>query len=209
MNEIERTQQRTRGYWYYDGIAELVGGLALLLVGVPMFAAARTGIGMLSTVALLMMILLFPVSARVVLYLKDRITHTRTGYVKYPRPSMSKRRKVLLFCLLLCVAAVIFISVRNGDYTLDSIVGRAFLIGSGAGMAVAFAVRAVKLNLLRMLAVTAAATAVTVLNAVWGTGFIEGMGLLLSALGATSVLTGGVVLPRYMKRHPKARSEMP
>jgi hypothetical protein len=209
MDEIERTQQRTRGYWYYDGIAELVGGFALLLVGVPLVASARTGIAMLSTAALMLMILLFPATAHIVRFLKDRITHARTGYVKYPRPSMSRSRKILLFTLFVSVAVVMFVAMRNGDYTLDGIVGRAFLIGSGAGVALAFTVRAFKLHMLRMLAGGASTAVVTVLNAVWGTGFIEGMGLLLSALGATSILTGGVVLLRYMRRHPRAQSEMP
>ena len=63
MSEIERTQQRTRGYWYCDDIAELVGGVALALVGIPLLASARTGIEMLSTISLMAMILLFPASA--------------------------------------------------------------------------------------------------------------------------------------------------
>ena len=91
MHEIAKTQQRTRSYWFSDGIAEMVGGLAMALVGLPMIAAARTGMETLSTVALLGMILLFPLSARVVRYLKDRITHQRTGYVKYPRPVVDEQ----------------------------------------------------------------------------------------------------------------------
>jgi len=207
MNEITRTQQRTRGYWYCDGIAELVGGIALALVGFPMIASARTGIDLLSTVALMCMILLFPASARVVRYLKDRITHARTGYVKYPAPTMSKGRKLLLFALFLCTSLAMLLALWGGEYTLDGIVGKAFLMGAGVGMTVAFAVRAAKLRIPRLYANAVVVAAITVASALVGFGFIEGMGLLLAVLGATSVITGGVTLASYIRRHPKAPVE--
>jgi len=207
MNEIARTQQRTRGYWYCDGIAELVGGIAMALVGFPMIASARTGIDMLSTVALMLMILLFPASAHVVRLLKDRITHARTGYVKYPRHTMSKGRKLLLFALFLCTALAMLLALWGGEYTLDGIVGKAFLMGAGVGMTVAFAVRAAKLRIPRLYANAVVVAAITVASALVGFGFIEGMGLLLAVLGATSVITGGVTLASYIRRHPKAPVE--
>ena len=203
MNEITKTQQRTRGYWYQDGIVELIGGLALALVGFPMLASARTGIQMLSTVALMAMILLFPASAKVVRLLKDRITHARTGYVKYPQPTMSKRRKIMLASLFLAVAIAMLIALWGGEYTLEGAVGKALLIGSGAGMGVAFAIRAAKLRMPRMFIIAVATAAVTVVNGLAGTGFIEGIGLLFAILGATSVITGGITLIVYIQRHPR------
>ena len=203
MNEIERTQRRTRGYWYRDGIAELVGGVALALVGVPLMASARTGFEMLSTIALMGMILLFPASAKVVRLLKDRITHTRTGYVKYPQPTMSKRRKIILASLFLAVAIAMLVALWGGEYTLDSLAGRVLLIGSGAAMAVAFAIRAIKLRMPRMFIIAVATAAVTGVNGFAGIGFTEGFGLLLAILGATSVITGAVTLIAYIRRHPK------
>ena len=119
MDEIAKTQQRTRSYWFSDGIAEMVGGLAMALVGLPMIAAAKTGWEVFSTAALFGMILLFPLSARVVRYLKNRITHPRTGYVKYPRPSMSKRRRALLAAVLVAVSIVIILSLTRGNDMLE------------------------------------------------------------------------------------------
>ncbi len=208
MDEIARTQQRTRGYWYCDGIAELVGGVALALVGFPMIAAVRTGIDMLSTVALMVMILLFPASARALRFLKDRITHARTGYVKYPRPTMSKGRKLLLLVLFLCTALVMLLTQWNGEFSLDGMVGRVFLIGAGAGMTVAFAYRAAKLRIPRLYATAVVVAAITTVSGIAGYGYVEGMGLLLAALGATSVITGGVTLIRYIQHHPKAPLEI-
>jgi len=207
MNEIERTQRRTRGYWYRDGIAELVGGVALALVGVPLMASARTGFEMLSTIALMGMILLFPASAKVVRLLKDRITHTRTGYVKYPQPTMSKRRKIMLASLFLAIAIAMLVALWGDEYTLEGVVGKALLIGSGAGMAVAFTIRAIKLRMPRMFIIAVATAAVTGVNGFAGAGFTEGFGLLLAILGATSVITGAVTLITYIQRHPKPSVE--
>ena len=209
MNEIVKTQQRTRGYWYCDGIAELVGGFAMALVGFLMVASVRTGVDMLATMALMAMILLFPASAQVVRVLKDRITHTRTGYVKYPPPTMSKGRKLLLFTLFLGTALVMLLALWGGDYSLEGTVGKAFLMGAGAGMTIAFAFRAAKLRIPRLYATAVAVAAITIASGFAGFGFIEGMGLLLAVLGSTSVITGGVTLISYISRHPTAPLETP
>ncbi|MBU1049015.1 hypothetical protein KKG90_03210 [Candidatus Bipolaricaulota bacterium] len=207
MNEIERTQQRTRSYWFSDGIAELVGGIAMALVGFLMVASERTGVDMLATMALLAMILLFPASAQLVRLMKDRITHTRTGYVKYPRPTMSKRRKIIILSLLISVASAVFVALWGGEYTLDGGVGKVFFVGAGTGMAVAFAVRAVRLRLPRLFASAVVLAAMTTASGFADFGFVEGMGLLLAVLGSTSVITGGVTLAIYISRHPKAPLE--
>jgi len=209
MNEIERTQQRTRGYWYSDGITELVGGVALALVGLPMIVASRTGIDALSTIALIGMIVLFPLSARAIRYLKDRITHQRTGYVKYPRPSMSTQRKALLVILFAVVGIVIIISFWRGESVLEGTFGKAFLLGSGGAMSVAFAVRAVRMRLPRFFASAAAAAAATLVTLLTGIEFNEGLGLLLALLGVTSIITGAYALSVYLGRHPKAPAETP
>ena len=208
MNEIARTQQRTRSYWYCDGIAELVGGVALALVGFPMIAAVRTGIDMLSTVALMAMILLFPATARVVGYLKDRITHKRTGYVKFPRPQMSRRRKWIVFALSLSVAlTTMLLAIWGNEYTLNGIVGKTLLLGAGTGMAIAFVLRAAKLQIHRLYANAVVLAAVTIASAFASFGFMEGMGLLLAVLGSANVITGGVTFAKYIQQHPKAPSE--
>lgn len=201
MDEIKRTQQRTRGYWFSDGIAEIVGGIALALVGLPMFLSVRTGIEMLSTVGLMAMILLFPASARVVRFLKDRITHQRTGYVSYPAPSMSRRMKSFVAALAVAVAMVLLALVW-GEFSLDGIVGRALLWGTGAGVGIAFAVRAIQMRMPRFFLSAGAVLGGTAWLAIKGFGFIEGLGLLWLILGGASVVTGLLALIVYLRKYP-------
>ena len=201
MDEITKTQRRTRGYWFSDGITEIVGGIALALVGLPMFLAVRTGIEMLSTMALMAMILLFPASARVVRFLKDRITHPRTGYVSYPAPSMSRRMKSFVAALAVAVAMVILALVW-GEFSLDGVVGRSLLWGTGAGVGIAFAIRAIQMRMPRFFLSATSVLGGTAWLAVKGFGFIEGLGILWLILGAASILTGLLALISYLRKYP-------
>jgi len=207
MNEIIRTQQRTHGYWYRDGIAELVGGLAMALVGFPMIAASRSGLDMLAAISLVAMPLLFAVTARVVRLLKDLITHRRTGYVKYPRPTMSKPRKLIIFTLSSIICVAMTVALKYEGYSMNGVIGKSFLMGAGAGIAAALAIRAVRLRLPRLLASAVVLAAITVASGFADLGFVEGIGLLLAVLGSTSAITGGVTLANYIYRHPKAPLE--
>ena len=206
MNEITKTQQRTRSYWYSDGIAEMVGGLAFVLVGLPMYAAARTGITLLSTISLFSMILFFPLSARVVLHLKDRITHQRTGYVKYPRPVITRRRKVSILALLIAISAAVIVSSR-GNYTLSGTLGKSMLLGMGFGIAGLLVVRAWKMQMPRFFINAAISSGFALALGFMATGFVEGVGLLLSVVGAASFVIGMVALLSYIRRHPKSAAE--
>ncbi len=201
MNEIHSTQQRTRGYWFIDGIAEVVGGAALAVVGLPLLLASRYGIAWLTTLDLVIMILLFPATARGVRFLKNRITHSRTGYVRYPRPARSPRRRALTLVLLLVVSAGI-IGLSLGGATLSGSLRRALLLGVGTGVAAAFLVRAVTLRIPRFGIQAAVCLGASLTVTLLGFGFLGGMGFLWIAAGAASLSTGSIALLRYMRAHP-------
>lgn len=206
MNDIERTQQRTQSYWFGDGITEIVGGIALALVGLPLLAAVRFNMAWLSSIALAVMILLFPASARVVRFLKDRITHQRTGYVTYPKRPSSRRRRGMVIALLLGIAMVSTL-IAVGDQSLQGLTSRAMLLGIGAGMGTAFLVRAVKMRLPRFVASAAACLAVAALAWALELGFIEALGLMWLSLGAILAVTGSFALLVYLHRHPRIEVE--
>lgn len=207
MNEITKTQQRTRSYWYSDGIPEIVTGIAFVLIGLPLYASARTGIEMLSTLLpLVSMILLLPLSARVVRRLKDRITYQRTGYVKYPRPVITRRRKVSILALLIAISAAVIVSSR-GNYTLSGTLGKSMLLGMGFGIAGLLAVRAWKMQMPRFFINAAISSGFALALGFMATGFVEGVGLLLSVVGAASFVIGMVALLSYIRRHPKSPAE--
>ena len=206
MNEITKTQQRTRSYWYSDGIPEIVTGIAFVLIGLPLYASARTGIEMFSTISLVSMILLLPLSARVVRRLKDRITYQRTGYVKYPRPVITRRRKVSILALLIAISAAVIVSSR-GNYTLSGTLGKSMLLGMGFGIAGLLAVRAWKMQMPRFFINAAISSGFALALGFMATGFVEGVGLLLSVVGAASFVIGMVALLSYIRRHPKSPAE--
>lgn len=152
------------------------------------------------------MILLLPLSARVVRRLKDRITYQRTGYVKYPRPVITRRRKVSILALLIAISAAVIVSSR-GNYTLNGTLGESMLLGMGFGIAGLLAVRAWKMQMPRFFINAAISSGFALALGFMATGFVEGVGLLLSVVGAASFVIGMVALLSYIRRHPKSPAE--
>lgn len=111
MNQpIEEIQQRTKQYWYIDGLAEIGSGCLFLLLGcfevvskvlLPLpYSALVSGIGQP------IFLILCAIGIRAaVLALKERITYPRTGYLSYRKPKTG--RKWLSMILSLIIGAVV------------------------------------------------------------------------------------------------------
>lgn len=199
MNDITHVQRRTQAYWFVDGIAELVGGIALGTVGALMYGAEATGNENLSTVALLGMIVAFPLSAKAVHWIKDRFTHQRTGYVKYPEPSPARRRNAAIMAF---VFGILFagIAVASGDSEYAGAFGYAITIAAALGIAGTLVHRALRLSMPRLHFSAVAVLAAGVWALVEGVDFVAALGALWFALGVASLLTGSVALAGYARR---------
>lgn len=201
MNDITRTQRRTQGYWFVDGIAEIVGGVALSIVGALLYLSVALDNDIFATGALFGMILLFPATARVVRWAKDRITYPRTGFVKYPDPSKKRRGTSAVVALLVGIVFAL-VAVRSRNEGFEGPFGYALTTGLGVSMAIAFAVRAHKMSMPRFYVsalVVAAAAGWAILQ---GMSFIAAMGIMWIGLGITSVITGAIALGGYIHENP-------
>ncbi|MBI4492733.1 MAG: hypothetical protein HY690_08090, partial [Chloroflexi bacterium] len=94
--EIEWVEQRTRRYWYEDGLGELAIGCVVLLVGLLFLVEGLAPTGLLPDhfSSLGLIVLVFGgswLANRVVATLKARLTYPRTGYVAYRRPTARRR----------------------------------------------------------------------------------------------------------------------
>jgi len=119
---------------------------------------------------------------------------------------MSRQRKTLSFGLLIGTSAAIIV-ISRGYCTLDGTLGRAMLLGMGFGIAGTSAVRAWKMQMPRFFINAAITFGIVLALGFVGTGFIEGVGLLLSVVGVVSAVIGMVALCSYIRRHPKAPVE--
>lgn len=104
--EIKETIQRTKRYWYVDGLGEIGAGIALCLVTLFYSALNRMEPSLLQMLlfatGLPALILLCNWTiGKAVRKTKEKITYPRTGYVAYPRKSGSKRwKRVILSALI-------------------------------------------------------------------------------------------------------------
>ncbi|MCK8115363.1 hypothetical protein [Anaerosoma tenue] len=198
MNEITKTQRRTQAYWFVDGLAEMIGGVALAAVGVLLYLSVVADNQGLATMALFVMILGFPLSAKAVRWAKDGLTHQRTGYVSYPQPS-GKRRATS--AVVAGVLGVVFAAsaITLGDPTFDGTLGTYMLLGLGVAVSVSLAVRAGRMGMPRFYLSAAAVAAAAAWGLAQGCGFIAGMGAVWMALGAASLITGLTALGRYLR----------
>lgn len=112
VNDITK---RTQRYWYEDGIWEIGFGLANALLGFFYLLTANLnweGPYAILLVALQMGLLigLFMTINKVVIFLKERITYPRTGYVAYRKPAPSTRLKKILRTALLAAGTAALVS---------------------------------------------------------------------------------------------------
>ena len=105
--------------------------------------------------------------------------------------------------VLVAVSIVIILSLTRGNDMLEGAFGTSVLVGMGAAMTAAFAVRAVRMRMPRMFVNAVACGGGAAASVLAGIDFIEGAGWLLSILGATSAITGSYALFVYLSRHPR------
>lgn len=202
MNDITAAQRRAKGYWFVDGVAEMAGGVAILLCGGLLWAAVVTGIEWLGMAAIAVLIAGFPVSAWIVRTVKERITYPRTGYVGYPSPS--RTRMFAAGAIGFVVAGLLVpiqVAAHGGEVS-------AVVLATGAAIAASTALRAWHTGAPRFYVVAAALFVAAGILASNGTGIQEGIGLMLGFYGATLMASGTLTLMHYlrMNRLPETAS---
>jgi hypothetical protein len=102
-------EQKTRRYWYVDGLAEIFISLLLVVTGLLVVAPEQLPSGSwLRLIAVAAMVVIIGggswLGGRLVKSVKARVTYPRTGYVNYRRPS--RQRRLRNFLILLPIAAL-------------------------------------------------------------------------------------------------------
>jgi hypothetical protein len=136
-------EQKTRRYWYVDGLAEIFIGLLLVITGLLVLAPEYLPPGSwLRLVAVAALVAIISGGAwlggRLVKSMKARITYPRTGYVNYRRSSRRRRLRNFLIMLPIAVLWTILILILGKGLIawiplIDGVILGAILwvIGSG------------------------------------------------------------------------------
>lgn len=193
--------KRTRQYWWIDGLAEIAFGLQLGLLTAYHFLILFFGSLDWGVVAAFLGIAFILVGFLAVnkglLWVKERITFPRTGYVKYPNKRASSRRRR------------IFIAIGIGSITSILVNLALAYLGPAAQWMV------ITLIMMSCLIYVAYFTGVSryyiigILTFLWGVGmnwipFHAGSlyAWFFVGLGCIFILTGLIVFLGYLRRYP-------
>jgi len=202
-DEIKQVEKRVKRYWYSDGIAELASGGMFLLLGLYFGILAYFEEGSLISVILQVSMLLVFVGGAfgvrwLVNTLKSRLTYPRTGYVEYRvKDSDSRKRR---WVIVIAVVVITIVSSVLVDYIreLDSIV---FITGMLVGV-IFIVLRGKSAGLKRFYVLGGLAIALGIGLAYSALPQILTLPLFYSLLGIAILISGGLVLRRYLADNP-------
>jgi hypothetical protein len=115
-HSYKEIEQKTRRYWYVDGLAEIFIGLLLAVVGLLVQAPEQFPGGSwlrLILVAGLVVIIVGGawLGGKMVRAVKARLTYPRTGYVNYRKPSPKRRLRNLLIMIPIAALWIIVVLI--------------------------------------------------------------------------------------------------
>lgn len=206
-DDINHTVQRTRQYWFIDGLAELsVGGLFLLL-GIYFFIQSILSSGSLTLLVfqLSFVFILFAMifTSRYLLNkLKSRITFPRTGYVSYKKAS--KVQKLTSASLAIVIATFPIILYFTTPLSLNWIP-----IFSGLLVGAIWLISAVRIGLLRLYLQALLSLILGVLLSLANLDTYPSLAIYYGVMGIVLFTSGGIILAMYLRQHPAAENDSP
>jgi len=122
-NEIDSTIQRTKRYWYIDGLPDIVFGCIFLLLALYFYfkiilSPDSTLSNMLTVSFVLLVVGCGWFGGKIINYLKERLTYPRTGYVSYPKPKSSHRAATGIVAMLIASLLTALIATSPGSLFL-------------------------------------------------------------------------------------------
>jgi hypothetical protein len=204
--ELSDVEKRVTRYWFSDGLAELSGGAMLLLIGIyfasqewlPRGSAARA---ILEASLALLLIGGALLTRKVVNAMKFRLTYPRTGYVEYR--SSGKNTSVRRWLTAGIAAAVSILLVLWGRL-VSSFEWLTAFTGLVFGLVfILLRARASGLGRFYLLGAFSALLGIGLSLSGLAMGF--SLGLLYGLTGLVSMVSGAIVLSRYLHDNPLPR----
>ncbi|KAA3648738.1 MAG: hypothetical protein DWQ07_00645 [Chloroflexi bacterium] len=121
-DQIRSTIQKTRAYWFSDGIAELLIGTLFVIAALFMLIQllAPPAIRGFASLGFPLVILFGSfMSRKLIMRFKERITYPRTGYIEYQKPSGFRIPFALIMGLVFGALIAWLITSADGSAIID------------------------------------------------------------------------------------------
>jgi hypothetical protein len=196
-------ERRVKRYWYSDGIAEIsVGGMFILLglyFAVQGYFGEESRVSVILQVSMVLVMLAgFFAAQWLVNTLKARLTYPRTGYVGYrvkDNDAKQRRYVVMAVAAMIAIASMTLINyIRDLD---PMVLGTGFLIG------VIFVVLHGKSSgVTRFYYLGGFSLLLGIALSLDSLSQAYNLGLFYGLLGVALLISGGLVLRRYLSENP-------
>jgi hypothetical protein len=196
-NNLDKNIQRTRQYWYVDGLAEIAFGGLCLFLGLYFFAKATLSsgspIGLFLDIGFVLLVVGYGVLAgRILKAVKMRLTYPRTGYVSYPRSKGKRRRTTFIIGIIIgALLGLTFVTAPASSNWIPAING---LLLGGAWLFVAN-----KIGLPRFYALALLSALLGVGISIAGLGDMLGLAVYYLATSLIMLVFGGFTLYIYLR----------
>lgn len=203
MNQnLDDVMRRTYRYYYEDGLVETAVGALFFIIGLALLGWLTIqsnpilGVGMvILSVLLILGSTLF--AQKVIPSLKERFVHPRTGKVVYRHEEPKRSNRLVLFTVLAVIVLGIFLPERFNQLAL--------LEGTLLGVILIYLGRRLGLN--RFYLLGGATMLVGFVAMLLFSSDISSSAFTFSATGLILLVSGLIVLNRYLRRHPQAEVE--
>jgi uncharacterized membrane protein len=200
MNQdIDDVMRRTYRYYYEDGLVETAVGILFFIIGLALLGwltiQSNPALGIAMVVLSVMLIFgstLF--MQKVIPSLKDRIVYPRTGKVVYrhEEPTQSGNRRVA-FAILVVLVAILFLPEQFNQM--------AFMEGALLGAVLVYL--GYRVHLPRFYLLGGAALLVGVAAVLLFSNEISSSAFTFGVTGLILLVSGLIVLSRYLRRNPQ------
>jgi hypothetical protein len=202
-DEMKQVEQRVRRYWYTDGIAELASGGMFFLLGLYFGVLGYFEEGSLVSVILQVSMVLLMVGGAfgvrwLVNSLKSRLTYPRTGFVEYrvnEKDAKVRRYVVIAVAMLVAIASLVLV-----DY-IRSLESMVLVTGVLVGI-IFITLRGKSSGLRRFYVLGGLAIVLGISLAYSGLPQVYTLALFYGLLGVAILISGGLVLQRYLAENP-------
>lgn len=202
-DDFAAVEQRVKRYWFSDGIGELAGGGMFLLLaayfGLPQFLGGGNLLGVIlqSSLVLVMIGGIFLVRW-LVTAMKTRLTYPRTGYVEYRVDKNNALRRRMFTMAVAMVIAFLMVLLAGSMRVVDSTV-----LVTGIVVGVVFVIlRGKSYGVQRFYLLGALSVVIGTALSFGGLPNGYGLAIFYGAMGLVVMVSGGVVLFRYLRENP-------
>lgn len=205
QNPIDKTIQRTRQYWYIDGLAELVFSAVCLLIAFYFYLQVTIppetlAGGILNSALALILVGIILLGRRLIHKLKERLTYPRTGFVAFTAPTM--KRRYLTAGIAMLMGAIVGALTVNEPASLAWMPAITGLLFGGLLLFTGY-----KIGLLRFYLLSVAAVLLGPGLSLVGVGDLPGLAWFYGLMSPLLAISGGLTLRSYLKQNQLAGEE--